>query len=64
MIAYQVTVNDKRVATAGLHRGVISAIANWAFVPSDVATDPHTDWTAGFSLAGTMTHQKIFAGFE
>jgi len=52
MIAYQVSVNGKHVATAGLRQGVVSAIANWVFVPSDVAAEPHTDWSAGFSLGG------------
>jgi hypothetical protein len=51
MIAYQITVNGKVVATAGLRQGVLSAIANWAFIPSDVATNPQKDWNAGFSLA-------------
>ena len=52
MIAYQVSLNGKPVATAGLSHGVISAIANWVFIPSDVAVDPATDWGASFSLAG------------
>ena len=52
MIAYQVKVNGKHVATAGLNQGVVSAIANWMFIPSDIAFDPKTDWNAGFSLAG------------
>lgn len=52
MIAYRVEVNGKHVATAGLNQGVVAAIANWVFVPSDVASDPKTDWNAGFSLGG------------
>ena len=64
MIAYQITVNGKRVATAGLRQGVVSAIANWVFIPSDVATDPDKDWHAGFSLAAlddiTSEHLKWF----
>ena len=64
MIAYQITVNGRRVATAGLHQGVVSAIANWVFIPSDVASDPDKDWNAGFSLAGldevTLEHLKWF----
>jgi len=52
MIAYQVNLNGKPVATAGLAQGVVSAIANWTFIPSDVATDPVTDWHASFSLGG------------
>ena len=65
MIAYQVSVNGKHVATAGLHQGVVSAIANWVFVPSDVAKEPDTDWNAGFSLeAWTIKLQKISAGLD
>ena len=64
MIAYQITVNGKRVATAGLRQGVVSAIANWVFIPSDVARDPDKDWAAGFSLAAlddvTSEHLKWF----
>lgn len=52
MIAYQVNLNGKPVATAGLAQGVVSAIANWTFIPSDVALDPAKDWHASFSLAG------------
>jgi len=52
MIAYQVNLNGKPVATAGLAQGVVSAIANWTFIPSDVAFDPAKDWHASFSLAG------------
>jgi hypothetical protein len=52
MIAYQVNLNGKPVATAGLTHGVISAIANWVFIPSDVAKDPESDWHASFSLGG------------
>lgn len=52
MIAYQVNLNGKPVATAGLTQGVVSAIANWIFIPSEVATDPATDWHASFSLGG------------
>lgn len=48
MIAYQVNLNGKPVATAGLAQGVVSAIANWTFIPSDVATD----WHASFALGG------------
>lgn len=51
MIAYQISVNGKRVAIAGLRQGVVSAIANWVFIPSDVATDPEKDWDASFSVA-------------
>ncbi len=52
MIAYQVQFNGKAVALAGLNQGVVSAIANWVFVPSDLAIDPATDWRASFSLGG------------
>lgn len=51
MIAYQVTVNGKHVATAGLHQGVVSAIANWVFIPSVLGANPDKDWQAGFSLS-------------
>jgi hypothetical protein len=64
MIAYQIAINGKQVATAGVREGVVSAIANWVFIPSDVATDPARDWHAGFSLAGldelTSEHLKWF----
>jgi hypothetical protein len=64
MIAYQISVNGKRVATAGLRQGVVSAIAKWVFIPSDVATDPDKDWHAGFSVAAlddiTSEHLKWF----
>ena len=61
MIAYQVSLNGKPVATAGVSQGVISAIANWVFIPSDVAVDPATDWGASISLAGLdhTTHQHL-----
>lgn len=52
MIAYQVHLNGKPVATAGLTHGVISAIANWVFIPNDIAKDPDADWAASFSLNG------------
>jgi hypothetical protein len=62
MIAYQITINGKIVATAGLQQGVVSAIANWVYIPSDDATDPKTDWHAGFSLGAldniTKAHLK------
>ncbi len=51
MIAYQVTVNGEKVVTAAVRQGVVSAIANWVFVPSDVMDTP-SDWSASFSLAG------------
>jgi hypothetical protein len=64
MFAYQISLNGKIVATAGLQQGVMSAIANWVFIPSDVAKDPLQDWHAGFSLAGldnlTSEHLKWF----
>ena len=49
MLAYQITVNGKHVATAGVQQGVLSAIANWVSPPSDA---PEDSWHAGFSLAG------------
>lgn len=64
MIAYQISVNGTRVATDGLRQGVVSAIANWVFIPSDLAKDPEKDWHAGFSLAAlddlTSEHLKWF----
>lgn len=64
MNAYQITVNGKIVATAGVRQGVVSAIANWVFIPSDLAIDPDKDWHAGFSLAAlddvTSEHLKWF----
>ena len=52
MIAYQIAVNGRKVGTAGVHQGVVSAIASWVFVPSDVAEDPDKDWGASLSIAG------------
>ena len=64
MIAYQISVNGKKVATAGVQEGVVSAIANWVFVRSDVAENPEKDWNASFTLAGldelTSEHLKWF----
>lgn len=64
MIAYHVEVNGKHVAIAGLEQGVISAISNLVFIPSDIAKDPEKDWSAGFSLGGldnkTDEHIKWF----
>ncbi|MCX6906658.1 MAG: hypothetical protein NTY01_01305 [Verrucomicrobia bacterium] len=47
MIAYEVKVNGKKVATVGLRDGgVISLIANWVSHPKG------TKWRAGFSAGG------------
>ena len=66
MLAYQITVNGKIVATAGVERGVVSVIANWVFIPSDVATDPQGDWDAGLIVGAldniTSEHLKWFQG--
>ena len=51
MQAYQIKINGELVATAGIQQGVLSAIANWVFIPSKVCKDPAKDWHAGFSLA-------------
>lgn len=58
MKAYQVKVNGKLVATAGLKQGVMSAIANWVSIPGEGDFDPDNDWHAGFSLAGLDTTKE------
>lgn len=64
MLAYQITINGKLVATAGVQQGVLSAIANWVHLPSDDPTDATKEWRAGFSLAAldklTSEHLKWF----
>jgi len=53
MIAYEVKVNGKRVATVGLeHGGVLSLIANWVSRPDDVTWDDARDWGARFRVGG------------
>jgi len=52
MIAYEVYINGDKVATVGLNEGVVSAIANWTFIRSDLAHDPKTEWNAGLSVGG------------
>ena len=61
MIAYQITVNGKQTITAGLRQGVVSAIANWAFIPSEEEMDPEKDWHAGFSVGAldTLTSEQL-----
>lgn len=58
MKAYQVKVNGKLVATAGLRQGVMSAIANWVSIPGEGTYDPDNDWHAGFSLSGLDTTKE------
>ncbi len=52
MIAYEIQINGEKVATVGVNEGVVSAIATWMFVRSDLAQDPQTDWNASFSVTG------------
>ena len=64
MLAYQVSVNGKPVATAGVQQGVVSAIANWVSASTDTPEVTSADWRAGFSLAGldslTSEHLRWF----
>jgi hypothetical protein len=57
MIAYQVIVNGTPVAIAGLKEGVLSIIANWVFVRSDVANNSDKDWNASIAIAGLSTSE-------
>ena len=53
MIAYEVKVNGKKVATVGLERGgVLSLIANWVSRPEDVEWEDRRDWEAWFRVGG------------
>ena len=64
MLAYQISVNGKHVATGGVQQGVVSAIANWVSAPINVPEEFAHEWHAGFSLAGLDTpaseHLKWF----
>ena len=51
MLAYQITINGERVVTAGVQQGVVSAIANWLYLPSGETPSATDEWHAGFSLA-------------
>jgi len=53
MLAYQITINGKHIATAGVQQGVVSAIANWLCLPAGDSKSLHEDWRAGFSVAAT-----------
>ena len=55
MLAYQIFVNGKLAATAGVRQGVVSAIANWVSISPETNTDLETDWRAGFSLSALDT---------
>jgi len=60
MIAFELYVNGKKVATAGVEQGVMSVIANWVWLKQDV--DDY--WRSSVSLAGldneTSEHLKWF----
>jgi hypothetical protein len=59
MIALELYVNDKKVATAAVEHGVISAIINWIRLRHDGGS-----WHSGVSIAGlddtTSEHLKWF----
>jgi hypothetical protein len=63
MIAIELYVNDKKVATAGVAGGVMSAIVNLV----GVLKDPHEsdEWHSSISLAGlnsqTSEHLRWFS---
>lgn len=61
MIAYEIQINGEKVATVGVNEGVVSAIANWTFLRSDLAHDPQTDWNASISVAGLddITNEQL-----
>jgi len=50
MLAFQITINGKHIATAGVQQGVVSAIANWVCLPWGDSTPSVEDWHAGFSV--------------
>ena len=59
MIALELYVNDRKVSTAAVEHGVMSAIVNWVQLRKDAG-----QWNAGISLAGlddeTAEHLKWF----
>ena len=62
MLAYQINVNGKPVATAGVQQGVVSAIASWGSAPTDTPDATSADWHAGFSLGGldSLTSEHLW----
>ena len=59
MIALELYVNDKKVATGAVEHGVMSAIVNWVRLRQDGGS-----WHSGVSIAGlddtTSEHLKWF----
>jgi hypothetical protein len=59
MIAFELHINGKKVATAGVEQGVMSVIANWVRLKQDGDT-----WQSSVSIAGlddkTSEHLKWF----
>jgi hypothetical protein len=59
MIAIELYVNDKKVTTAAVEHGVMSAIVNWVRLRQD-----GDSWHSGVSIAGlddtTSEHLKWF----
>ena len=59
MIAIELYVNDRKVSTAAVEHGVMSAIVNWIKLREDDPT-----WNSGISLAGlngkTAEHLKWY----
>jgi hypothetical protein len=53
MLAYQITINGRHIATAGVQQGVVSAIANWLCLPAGDSKSSPEAWHAGFSVAAT-----------
>jgi len=48
MLAFELHVNGKKVATAGVEQGVMSVIANWVRGKED-----GDSWQSGISIAGS-----------
>jgi hypothetical protein len=59
MIAFELYLNGKKVATAGVEQGVMSVIANWVRLKQD-----GDSWQSSVSIAGlddkTSEHLKWF----
>jgi hypothetical protein len=59
MIAFELYVNGKKVATAGVEHGVMSVIANWVKLEAD-----DDSWKSGISIGGldekTSEHLRWF----
>ena len=59
MIAYEIRVNGKKVATVGLRDGgVLSLIANWVSCPRSATWKNAKDWEAGFTAGGLRSGRR------